>query len=112
VADCLLFARPMHGQLSFLAFLLYLTLDLSNPFVAGAFNFDVDECVEAAQRQQRADATADGATHVQEKARPQRMQPPLVVRRMPAPDSPRDRRTPAPVAHALAAPPPSPTEDH
>jgi hypothetical protein len=28
------------------AFLLYLTLDLSNPFVAGAFNFNPDECVE------------------------------------------------------------------
>jgi hypothetical protein len=30
----------------FFAFLLYLTLDLSNPFVAGAFNFNPDECVE------------------------------------------------------------------
>jgi hypothetical protein len=29
-----------------LAFLLYLTVDLSNPFVAGAFNFNPDECVE------------------------------------------------------------------
>ena len=30
-----------------LGFLLYLTLDLSNPFIAGAFNFNPDECVEA-----------------------------------------------------------------
>jgi len=45
-----------------LAFLLYLTLDLSNPFVAGAFNFNPDECVEGIQRTssspQRADAPA------------------------------------------------------
>jgi hypothetical protein len=30
-----------------LAFVCYLTLDLSNPFVAGAFTFNPDECVDA-----------------------------------------------------------------
>ena len=29
-----------------LAFLAYLTLDLSNPFVPGAFSFDPGDCVE------------------------------------------------------------------
>jgi hypothetical protein len=34
----------------FLGFLFYLTLDLSNPFVAGAFNFNPDECVDGIHR--------------------------------------------------------------
>ena len=33
-----------------LAFLTYLTLDLSSPFVAGAFTFNPDECVEGIHR--------------------------------------------------------------
>jgi hypothetical protein len=33
-----------------LGFLFYLTLDLSNPFVAGAFNFNPDECVDGIHR--------------------------------------------------------------
>ena len=33
-----------------MAILLYVTLDLSSPFVPGAFNFDPDECVEGIQR--------------------------------------------------------------
>jgi hypothetical protein len=44
-----------------LAFLTYLTLDLSSPFVAGAFNFNPDECVEGIHRaspHQRPDAPA------------------------------------------------------
>jgi hypothetical protein len=45
-----------------LAFLMYITLDLSSPFVPGAFNFDPDECVEgihhASSPHQRADASA------------------------------------------------------
>jgi hypothetical protein len=45
-----------------LVFLLYLTLDLSDPFVAGAFNFDPDECVDGIHRvsspHQRTDAPA------------------------------------------------------
>jgi hypothetical protein len=43
-----------------LAFLLYLTLDLTNPFVAGAFRFNPDECVDGIHRasssHQRTDA--------------------------------------------------------
>lgn len=102
----------MRGRLSFLAFLFYLTLDLSNPFVAGAFNFDPDECVEAAQRQQRADAATNAPTHVGQPVRPHRTDLQPVVRRTPAPDSRNGWRSPAPVAHALAAPSLSPTEDH
>ena len=45
-----------------LAFLMYITLDLSSPFVPGAFNFDPDECVEGIHRasspEERADASA------------------------------------------------------
>ena len=45
-----------------LGFLLYLTLDLSSPFVAGAFTFDPDSCVEAIHRAsssaERTDASA------------------------------------------------------
>ena len=45
------------------AFLMYLTLDLSNPFVAGAFNFNPDECVEGCRYRtsssaERTDASA------------------------------------------------------
>ena len=43
-----------------LAVLLYVTLDMSSPFVAGAFTFNPDECVEAVRctssASQRADA--------------------------------------------------------
>ena len=44
-----------------LAFVIYVTLDLSSPFVPGAFNFDPDECVDGIHRasspHERADAT-------------------------------------------------------
>ena len=33
-----------------IAFLVYVTLDLSSPFVPGSFNFDPDECVEGIHR--------------------------------------------------------------
>jgi hypothetical protein len=32
-----------------LLILAYVTLDLSSPFVAGAFNFDPDECIDGIQ---------------------------------------------------------------
>jgi hypothetical protein len=55
-------ATPMNRRRLILAFLVYVTLDLSNPFVPGAFNFNPDECVEAIQRvsssHQRIDASA------------------------------------------------------
>ena len=45
-----------------LGFLFYLTLDLSDPFVAGAFNFNPEECVDgilrASSSHQRADVSA------------------------------------------------------
>jgi hypothetical protein len=45
-----------------LGFLLYLTLDLTNPFIAGAFTFDPDGCVDglhhrASSATERADAS-------------------------------------------------------
>lgn len=33
-----------------MAILIYVTLDISSPFVPGSFNFDPDECVEGLQR--------------------------------------------------------------
>jgi hypothetical protein len=49
----------------FCAFLLYVAIDLSNPFVPGAFNFNPDECVEGLHRTsssfQRTDALASQA---------------------------------------------------
>jgi hypothetical protein len=33
-----------------MALLVYVTLDLSSPFVPGSFNFDPDECVEGIHR--------------------------------------------------------------
>src|SRR4030095_9963020 len=45
-----------------LAFVIYIALDLSSPFVPGAFNFNPDECVDGIHRasspNQRADASA------------------------------------------------------
>jgi hypothetical protein len=53
----------MIGRRLLFTFLLYLTLDLSSPFVAGAFNFNPDECVEglhhrASSSAERIDASA------------------------------------------------------
>jgi hypothetical protein len=102
----------MHKRLSFIAFVVYVTLDLSNPFVAGAFNFNPDECVEAAQREQHAGLVLDSATRTVPRVRQQPVERPRVVRRALVPDSRNDWRSPAPAAHAVAALPPSPTEDH
>ena len=102
----------MHSRVGFIAFLFYVTLDLSNPFVAGAFNFNPDECVEATQRDQRADAVADRATQTAQRVRQQQAETRRVVARAPAPTRRADWRSPAPVAHAVSASPPSPTEDH
>jgi hypothetical protein len=46
-----------------LGFLLCLTLDLSSPFIAGAFSFDPDDCVDGVHHRtssstERADASA------------------------------------------------------
>jgi hypothetical protein len=52
----------MNRRRMMLAFLIYVTLDLSSPFVPGAFNFNPDECVEGIHRvsspHERADVTA------------------------------------------------------
>ena len=102
----------MHSRLGFVAFVIYVTLDLSNPFVAGAFNFNPDECVEATQRDQRADAVADRAMQTAQSARQQQAETRRIAARAPTPTPRTDWRSPAPVAHVAAASPPSPTEDH
>jgi hypothetical protein len=56
----------MTRRRALLPFLLYLTLDLSDPFVAGAFRFNPDECVEAYHHRasssaERTDASAPSA---------------------------------------------------
>jgi hypothetical protein len=104
----------MRGRLATLAFILYVALDLSNPFHPGAFNFDPEECIEAAPREQEqasVDCALDGPRLRAEadSARP-------VVPRAPA-SAPRTAwRLPAPLAHAASPPssgsPPSPVEDH
>ena len=52
----------MNRRRKMLAFVIYITLDLSSPFVPGAFNFNPDECVDGLHRasspNQRADASA------------------------------------------------------
>ena len=40
---------PVLPRCATLALLLYVSLDLSNPHMPGAFNFDPDECVESVQ---------------------------------------------------------------
>ena len=109
LAECRI---SMHSRVGFIAFVLYVTLDLSNPFVAGAFNFNPDECVEATQRDQRADVVDDRATQTAQPVRQLQAEMQRVVARAPAPTPRSDWRSPAPVAHVLSASPPSPTEDH
>ena len=52
----------MNRRRGMLVFVIYIALDLSSPFVPGAFNFNPDECVDGIQRasspNQRADASA------------------------------------------------------
>lgn len=102
----------MRSRLSFLAFVAYIALDLSNPFVAGAFNFNPDECVEVAQREHRTLMVAASADHAGQRLSATQLQARRVARRAPMPDPRADRRTPAPVVHAVASSPPSPSEDH
>lgn len=40
---------PVLPRCATLAFLLYVSLDLSNPHMPGAFNFDPEDCVESIQ---------------------------------------------------------------
>ena len=106
--------RSMRGRLTIFAFLLYVTLDLSNPFHPGAFNFNPEECVEVAHRQQQQHASIDAVSEAQ---RQRADTTERVVLRAPAPAPRADWRVPVPVAHAAPAgssssSPSSPTEDH
>jgi hypothetical protein len=103
----------MGARLPMLAFVVYVTLDLSNPFIPGAFNFNPEECVEAAHREQQQQASVDSGPQMQRLLQ-QFDETHSVARRAPAPDPRVDWRAPVPVAH-VAAPPsssPSPSEDH
>jgi hypothetical protein len=105
--------RSMRGRLTILSFVLYVALDLSNPFHPGAFNFNPEECVEAAQREQQQSA-AIGSVPQAQRLRQQVDEIHRVARRAPAPAPRAEWRAPVPVAHAAAppaSPPPAP-EDH
>lgn len=45
----MLAVAPVLPRCATLALLLYVSLDLSNPHMPGAFNFDPDDCVESVQ---------------------------------------------------------------
>lgn len=104
----------MRGRLTTFAFVVYVALDLSNPFMPGAFTFNPEQCVEATQSAERQVA----AGGIAGEATPARPREPLaaghhLVRRVVAPESRTAWRSPVPVAHA--APPPSSrpsSEDH
>jgi hypothetical protein len=108
--------RSMRGRLTIFAFVLYVTLDLSNPFHPGAFNFNPEECVEAAHRQQqhaKVDAVSEAQWLRQHADTAQRVSVSAPMR------LPRTQwRAPVPVAHAASpgssssSSPSSPTEDH
>ena len=103
----------MQCRIGFLAFVMYVTLDLSNPFIAGAFNFSPDECVEATQRHERAGAVADRAILTAERVRqPRPAERQRGIARAAMRTARTDWRSPTPVAHVERAAPPSLTEDH
>jgi hypothetical protein len=103
----------MHRRLWFLAFVTYVALDLSSPFIAGAFNFNPDECVEAAHREQQVDAaSSDAARPAAERVDHRQVETHAVVRSLPAPAWHARWRFPSPLAHASASSAPSRTEDH
>jgi hypothetical protein len=101
----------MHGRLSMFAFVVYVALDLSSPFIPGAFNFNPEECVEAMHREQRQQVSVDSVPQTQ-RLRERLHETHRVVRRVPAFAARADRRARAPVAHVSAPPPSSPSEDH
>jgi hypothetical protein len=107
--------RSMRSRLTIFTFVLYVTLDLSNPFHPGAFNFNPEECVEVAHRQQQQHASIDAVSEAQ-RLRQRADTTERVVLRAPAPVPRADWRVPVPVAHAAPAgsssSPSSPTEDH
>jgi hypothetical protein len=105
----------MTGRRLTLCVLLYVTLDLSSPFVPGAFTFDLDDCVEgvhsgASTYARRAAAAALPARKpvARPELSPRSPGPPRPEGRHPViawlTDTREDRR-------AATAPPP-PAEDH
>jgi hypothetical protein len=98
-----------------LAFISYVALDLSSPFVPGAFNFNPEQCVEAAQRESqnpRSESAVTAAPRSDEQVVVARHH---VIRRASTPSPRAQWRAPVAVTHAASPPsssPPSPTEDH
>ena len=104
----------MNRRRLMLAFLVYVTIDLSNPFVPGAFNFNPDDCVESIHRTSSSPGCA-GASLVPARAPVARLGVPL----------PSPLRPLAAGRHALlewlveareearaSGDPPQPSEDH
>src|SRR5438552_18429115 len=98
-----------------LAFLFYVTLDLTNPFMPGAFNFTPDDCVDGLHR-----LSSSSAQRTDAPALPARV--PMVRLEVPLPSP---VRPPAGGRHSVlewlvdsredargSGDPPPPTEDH
>ena len=101
----------MRDRVTMFMFVLYVALDLSNPFHPGAFNFNPEECVEAAQHQRQ--ASSDRSEAQTQRLRREAAETKRVVRRTPAPAPRPDRGAPLVVVHAVAPSlSASPTEDH
>ena len=103
--------RPdMPSRPLILAIAVYVALDLSNPFMPGAFLFDAEESVEGVHAERsRPHLIAAGGS-----APAPRVQTDDVVAQPPRPPAPMGRRRfDAPrAAHIPAADPPPPTDDH
>ena len=60
-----------------LAFLFYFTIDLSNPFVPGAFNFNPDDCVDGIHRMSSSSAQRTDAPELPARVPVVRLEVPL-----------------------------------
>jgi hypothetical protein len=105
----------MPSRLSTIAFVIYVGLDLANPFIPGAFAFNPDECVEAVHcHGSRAPAAIPSAND----SKPALTQASALrlARRTVREAGLRDQRSepsqPLVIAHGGPPPPPSPSEDH
>ena len=104
----------MNRRRLMLVFLVYVTIDLSDPFVPGAFAFNPDECVEGIHRTSSSPQYAD-ASPLSVRARVARLDVPL-----PSPVRPRAEGRHASLEWLVdtreeargPGDPPQPSEDH
>jgi hypothetical protein len=104
----------MRRRVGFLAFLIYVSLDLSNPLMAGAFNFNPEECVEAmhaGSQRLHAPSVVTMPTALDDQ-RVMDRESLLVRRRLAARERAGEWLVPRRVAPAPSHHPPSPAEDH